>query len=362
MMNIDLHYLNTNKVNLLNFDRKKMQNFMHLIDEKSFRADQLMHWIYQRFCNNFSYMTNFTECLKNKLKNTSFIQFPYILKEIVSIDHTIKWLISVQNGIIETIYIPEKKRGTLCISSQVGCPLTCTFCATGMQGFKRNLLVSEIVGQIWLAYQKINNNTKHVYFPITNIVFMGMGEPLLNLKNLITALNIISDTCGFNISKKKIVISTAGIIPALNKLSKICDVKLAISLHASNNTIRNRLMPINKRYNIQSLLKTVLRFLQNSKLNKNGITIEYIMLHNINDSIVHAKELIKLLYNIPSKINLIPWNYLPNSHLKCSSITKINIFSKYLINKGLMTTIRKTRGQDIQAACGQLTGNNNYKS
>ncbi|WP_343128000.1 23S rRNA (adenine(2503)-C(2))-methyltransferase RlmN [Buchnera aphidicola (Takecallis taiwana)] len=357
-MNIDAYDPNIKKVNLLNLDRTKMRNFMHTINEKNFRADQIMHWIYQRFCSNFDHMTNLTTMLRCKLKEVSCIEFPYIIKEIISEDYTIKWLISVPNGVIETIYIPEKKRGTLCISSQVGCALKCQFCATGINGFTRNLLVSEIVGQIWLAYQKINNNIHCIHYPITNIVFMGMGEPLLNLHNVITALNIISDSCGFRISKKKIVISTAGIVPALDQLSKSYDVKLAISLHASNDMIRNQLMPINKKYNIAALLESVLKFFKQSQLNKHGITIEYIMLHNINDSIIHAKELVKILHKIPSKINLIPWNYLPNSDLQCSSINTIHSFSKYLINKGLITTIRKTRGQDIQAACGQLTGSN----
>ncbi|QCI27192.1 23S rRNA (adenine(2503)-C(2))-methyltransferase RlmN [Buchnera aphidicola] len=354
-MKILLNLNNKKKINLLNFDYSQMKNFMYSINEKPFRANQIMNWIYKHFCTDFNQMTNLKDTLKKKLYNLSYIQAPNYIKKVISKDHTIKWLFSVNNGIIETIYIPEKKRNTLCISSQIGCILKCKFCATGEQGFKKNLLVSEIIGQIWRICKSIKKNKK--LNPITNIVFMGMGEPLLNLKNVIQSLKIIFDKFGFNISKKKVVLSTSGIIPAIDKLSNIIDVKLAVSLHASNDDVRNHLMPINKKYNIHLLLSSISRFIKKSKLNKNGITIEYIMLKNINDTIFHAKELIKLLKNIPSKINLIPFNNFSNNYLKCSTNNQINIFSKFLIKHGFITTIRKSRGQDIQAACGQLTGN-----
>lgn len=354
-MNFFLYYKEDKKINLMDLDHENMKNLMHAIHEKKFRSDQIMHWIYQCFCKNIDNMINLPLNLRNKLKNISVIQMPIVIKEIISSDKTIKWILSVSHGTIEMVYIPEKNRGTLCISSQVGCILQCNFCATGMQGFKRNLLVSEIIGQIWIAYNKINNKNTLCH-PITNIVFMGMGEPLLNLNNIVKTLNIIFSKFGFNISKKKVILSTAGIVPALDKLSDIIDIKLALSLHAPNDILRNQLMPINKKYNISVLLSAVIRFLKKSKLNKNGITIEYIMLKNINDTLIHAKELVQILKNVPSKINLIPWNYLPNVNLECSDITQINLFSKFLIRKGLFVTVRKPKGQDIQAACGQLTG------
>ncbi|CAL4320939.1 23S rRNA (adenine(2503)-C(2))-methyltransferase RlmN [Buchnera aphidicola] len=348
------------KINLLNFDRHQMRNFFCSIGEKSFCADQIMIWIYHHFCCDFDKMTNLKKNLRKKLKKISTIFAPKFIQEKVSIDGTIKWMVDLNNQNIETVYIPEKNRGTLCISSQSGCILNCQFCATGHQGFNRNLLVSEIVGQIWRAYKKINILKKNIFHPITNIVIMGMGEPLLNFNNVITALRIMSDNLGFNISKRKIVLSTSGIIPAIDKLSKIMDVKLAISLHASNNTIRNKIMPINKKYNIESLLSAILRFLKKSKINKDGITIEYVMLKNINDTLYHAQQLIKLLRYIPSKINLIPWNNFLNSNFTASDSNQIKKFANFLINKGFVTTIRKPRGQDIQAACGQLNGNLSY--
>ncbi|MCW5197236.1 23S rRNA (adenine(2503)-C(2))-methyltransferase RlmN [Buchnera aphidicola] len=343
-----------NKINLLNFDRCKMKNFFCSIGEKTFSSDQVMMWIYHNFCHDFNKMTNISIKLRKKLQNMSIIKFPKFVKQYNSIDGTIKWLVNVDNQIIETVYIPEKKRGTLCISSQVGCILNCHFCATGQQKFIRNLLVSEIIGQVWMAKKKINEMKN--YPKITNIVMMGMGEPLLNLNNVVVALKIMSDNLGFNISKKKITISTSGIIPALQKLPNMIDVKLALSLHAPNDIVRNQIMPINKKYNIISLLKTVSKFLKKSKVNKKGITIEYVMLHQINDTLFHAQELIKILQHVPNKINLIPWNNFQNSKFLCSTSIQIEKFSNFLINKGFLTTIRKPRGQDIRAACGQLTG------
>ncbi|CAL4320807.1 Dual-specificity RNA methyltransferase RlmN [Buchnera aphidicola (Pterocallis alni)] len=357
MQNTQNKNINLTKINLLNLNRKKMYNFLQNISEPKFRAHQIMIWIYHHFCNSFDNMTNINNDLKKKLNNISTITPPKFIKEIISSDNTIKWLVSVKGGLIETIYIPEKKRGTLCISSQVGCILNCHFCATGLQKFKRNLLVSEIIGQIWIAIKKINKMDDPKYPKITNIVMMGMGEPLFNFNNVLTAINIISDTFGFNFTKKKIIISTSGIVPAIYKLSSLLDVKLAISLHASNDTLRNKLMPINKKYNISSLLNAIKQFIKTSKLNKKGITIEYVMLHNINDSLLHAKELIQILKNIPIKINLIPWNKIPNSIFKSSTKEQINKFLNFLNQHNIMTTIRKPRGEDIQAACGQLTGN-----
>lgn len=347
---------NVKKINLLNLNKKNMRNFFISIGESSFRADQIMQWIYKYFYNDFDKMTNISHSIKNKLKNFSFIKAPKIKKEFKSIDGSIKWLMEIDDKqIIETIYIPEKNRATLCISSQVGCALKCKFCFTAKQGFNRNLKVSEIIGQIWRA-----NNCLKIQHPkklsITNIVIMGMGEPLLNFKNIIHSVNLMLDNLGFNFSKRRITLSTVGIVPAINKLYNFIDVVLAISLHAPNNKIRDLLVPINKKYNIQSLLYAAKNYVKNSFANRGRVTIEYVMLNNINDNISHAYELTKLLYNIPCKINLIPWNSIPFSTYVCSTKENIKNFSQILKNKGYFVTIRKNRGNDIYAACGQLKG------
>ncbi|CAL4322480.1 Dual-specificity RNA methyltransferase RlmN [Buchnera aphidicola (Protaphis terricola)] len=348
--NINLNILPT-KINLLDLDEKKMQLFISSIGAKSFTTEQIMKWIYNYNCHDFNKMFNISKKIRNKLNQISYINMKNFSEERISSDGTIKWITSLNNQKIETVYIPEKKRSTLCISSQIGCPLKCKFCATGKEGFNRNLKVSEIISQILQA--KIRLKQKK----ITNIVFMGMGEPLLNLNNIITSLNIILHKNGFGLSKRRITLSTSGIIPALDKLSQKIDINLAISLHAPNNYIRNSIMPINKKYNIQSLLSSVSKYLKHSNANHNGVTIEYVMLHNINDSIKHAEELSYILRNIPSKINLIPWNVFKYSNFKCSSSDTINVFANVLRNHGFNTTIRKNRGKDINAACGQLVGN-----
>lgn len=345
------------KINLLNFNYTQMRKFFLSIGEKDFCADQVMHWIYHEYCNNFNKMTNISKILRKKLNDMCVITAPKFIEEKRSVDGTIKWKVAINNNLVETVYIPEKNRSTLCVSSQIGCILKCSFCATGQSGFKGNLNVSEIVGQIWNASKIINRNEFHKHHPITNIVFMGMGEPLLNLNNVVNALKIILNDFGFNISKNKVTLSTSGIVPALDKLRNMIDVNLAISLHAPNNIIRNQLMPINKKYNIQDLLNSISRYLNKSKANRGGITIEYVMLNNINDEVVHAKELAMILKKIPSKINLIPWNFFPNSIYNSSDPIKIKKFASILIKKGFFTIIRKNRGMDINAACGQLIGN-----
>ncbi|ALD15235.1 ribosomal RNA large subunit methyltransferase N [Buchnera aphidicola (Aphis glycines)] len=347
---INLNVLNT-QVNLLDLDFKNIQLFLASIGAKIFTAEQIIQWIYSHNCYDFNKMSNISKKIKKKLHQTSCIKTSNFSEEQISSDGTIKWVTSLNNQKIETVYIPEKKRSTLCISSQIGCSLKCDFCATGKQGFNRNLKVSEIISQILQAKKKLKN-TK-----ITNIVFMGMGEPLLNLNNVITALKIILNINGFGLSKRRITLSTAGIAPAIDKLNKIIDINLAISLHAPNNNIRNLIMPINKIYNIESILSAVSRYLKNSNANRNGVTIEYVMLKNINDSIKNAQELAYILKKIPSKINLIPWNSFKNSNFISSTNSNINTFANILRKKGFNTTIRKNRGQDINAACGQLTGN-----
>ncbi|QCI18826.1 23S rRNA (adenine(2503)-C(2))-methyltransferase RlmN [Buchnera aphidicola] len=348
--NINLSILNS-KINLLNLSPKKMQLFLTSMGAKNFTSEQIMKWIYNYHCYDFNKMLNISKIIRQKLNQNSYINISNFSEEKISSDGTIKWITSLKNQKVETVYIPEEKRSTLCISSQIGCSLKCDFCATGKQGFNRNLTVSEIVSQILQAKKKLKNKK------ITNIVFMGMGEPLLNLNNVVTVLEIILNKNGFGLSKRRITLSTAGIIPAIDKLSQKIDVNLAVSLHASNNSIRDLIMPINKKYNIESLLNSVSRYLKNSSANHNGVTIEYVMLKNINDSIENAYELADILKKIPSKINLIPWNSFKNSNFISSTTNRINTFANILRNKGFNTTIRKNRGKDINAACGQLTGN-----
>ncbi|VFP81101.1 Dual-specificity RNA methyltransferase RlmN [Buchnera aphidicola (Cinara kochiana kochiana)] len=351
---------NKKKINLLDLNLKKMIDFFLQLGEKKFRAIQMMEWIYKKYCINFNKMHNLSNILKHKLKNVSVIQLPQCSEEKKSNDGTIKWKFLFNTEFVETVYIPEKNRATLCISSQAGCALKCNFCATGKLGYTRNLLVSEIIGQIWFVINKIHQFKlkNYILHPITNIVMMGMGEPLLNLRNIIPVIDIIIDKNGFNFSKNKVTLSTAGIVPAINKIAGKIDISLAISLHAPNDNIRDMIMPINKVYNINMLLLSIKNYLSKSTANRGIVTIEYIMLLNINDSISHAKELSVLLKNIPCKINLIPWNPIKNSFYQCSSYEKIIIFSNYLKNKGFIVTIRKNRGSDIDAACGQLIGKN----
>ncbi|UAJ65886.1 23S rRNA (adenine(2503)-C(2))-methyltransferase RlmN [Candidatus Schneideria nysicola] len=350
------------KINLLDLDRTNMEKFFNDIGESPFRVNQLMKWIYHHYCDDFDKMTNFNLTLKNKLKKLAVISVPPIVKEQISSDGTIKWALEIDQQIIEMVYIPEIKRSTLCISSQIGCPLQCSFCYTAQQGLYRNLRLSEIVGQIWQAKKfLISKKKEHLLTNeniITNIVFMGMGEPLLNFNNVLSAISIMLDSFGFGLSKRHITLSTSGIIPALNKLSKSSiDIILAISLHAPNNTIRNKIMPINKKYNIEELLSTLKKYYSQESLSKKKkITIEYLMLDTINDHIEHAHELAQKLKNIYCKINLIPWNKFPNAPYKSSSNKKIKQFANILKKYGFTTTIRKIRGNDINAACGQLSG------
>ena len=367
LYNLDLKRKKNKKINLLNFNLIKMKEFFLSLGEQEFRAVQLMDWIYKKYCCNFDVMNNFSINLKKKLNDIAIIQAPKYISKQISKDGTIKWNFFVDTGYIETIYIPEKNRSTLCISSQIGCVLKCKFCATGCLGFTRNLEISEIIGQIWYIMKIIKNNHLHVMkifqiSKITNVVMMGMGEPLLNLKNVIPAVHIILSQYGFNLSKHKFTLSTAGIVPAIKKISGKIDVSLAISLHASNDLLRNTLMPINKKFNIASLLSAVQEYLKTSTANRSVVTIEYIMLKGINDTIHHAEELILLLKNLSCKINLIPWNPIKNSKYQCSNNKTIHIFSDCLIKSGFIVKVRKNRGSDIDAACGQLAGLKDRKS
>ncbi len=343
------------KINLLDFNKSMMENFFLNLGEKKFVADQIMYWIYKKFCFNFFMMHNISKKIRKKLYCLSKIKLPKIFDIKYSVDGVIKFILDVNNDLIETVYIPEKKRKTLCISSQVGCTIKCSFCATGKMKFKRNLLVSEIIGQVLLVINFLKNKiffVKDYNKYITNIVFMGMGEPLLNFNNVVNSINIMIDC--FYFSKRKIVISTSGIVPSIYKLIGIIDIVVTLSLHAPNNILRSKIMSINNIYNLHDILKAMNIYIRNSKSNKGKLNIEYIMLNNINDSFKYANQLVNLLKDFSVKINLIPYNNINNGIYTKSSNERILLFHNFLKKKNIFSFIRKTRGSDINASCGQL--------
>ena len=344
------------KVNLMNLTRAQMREFFAELGEKPFRADQLMKWIYHFGEDNFDNMTNLNKKLREKLKSVAEIKAPEVAVEQRSADGTIKWAMQVGDQQVETVYIPEADRATLCVSSQVGCALACTFCSTAQQGFNRNLTVSEIIGQVWRASKIIGNFGVTGVRPITNVVMMGMGEPLLNVANVVPAMEIMLDDFAYGLSKRRVTLSTSGVVPALDNLSKMIDVALAISLHAPNDELRDEIVPLNKKYNIKTLIDSVNRYLSVSNANHGKVTIEYVMLDHVNDHVEHAHQLAEVLKNTPCKINLIPWNPFPEAPYAKSSNTRIDRFQKTLMEYGLTVIVRKTRGDDIDAACGQLAG------
>ena len=344
------------KVNLMNLTRAQMREFFAELGEKPFRADQLVKWIYHFGEDNFDNMTNLNKKLREKLKSVAEIKAPEVAVEQRSADGTIKWAMQVGDQQVETVYIPEADRATLCVSSQVGCALACTFCSTAQQGFNRNLTVSEIIGQVWRASKIIGNFGVTGVRPITNVVMMGMGEPLLNVANVVPAMEIMLDDFAYGLSKRRVTLSTSGVVPALDNLSKMIDVALAISLHAPNDKLRDEIVPLNKKYNIKTLIDSVNRYLSLSNANHGKVTIEYVMLDHVNDHVEHAHQLAEVLKNTPCKINLIPWNPFPEAPYAKSSNTRIDRFQKTLMEYGLTVIVRKTRGDDIDAACGQLAG------
>ncbi|EKX97478.1 23S rRNA methyltransferase [Aggregatibacter actinomycetemcomitans Y4] len=344
------------KVNLMNLTRAQMREFFAELGEKPFRADQLVKWIYHFGEDNFDNMTNLNKALREKLKTMAEIKAPEVAVEQRSADGTIKWAMQVGDQQVETVYIPEADRATLCVSSQVGCALACTFCSTAQQGFNRNLTVAEIIGQVWRASKIIGNFGVTGVRPITNVVMMGMGEPLLNVANVVPAMEIMLDDFAYGLSKRRVTLSTSGVVPALDNLSKMIDVALAISLHAPNDELRDEIVPLNKKYNIKNLIDSVNRYLSVSNANHGKVTIEYVMLDHINDHVEHAHQLAEVLKNTPCKINLIPWNPFPEAPYAKSSNTRIDRFQKTLMEYGLTVIVRKTRGDDIDAACGQLAG------
>lgn len=356
-LNADSADLSTEKINLLNFTRTQMREFFTTLGEKAFRADQIMKWIYQFGYDDFDLMTDINKVLREKLKQIAEIKAPEIAQEQRSNDGTIKWALNVGNNqLIEVVYIPERDRATLCVSSQVGCALACKFCSTAQQGFNRNLRVSEIIGQVWRASKVIGLTGKLADRPITNVVMMGMGEPLLNVSNVVPAMEIMLDDFAYGLSKRRVTLSTSGVVPALDKLGEMIDVALAISLHAPNDKIRSEIMPINDKYNMAMLRDSIHCYLSKSNANHGKVTIEYVLLNQINDGTEHAHELAEFLKNTPCKINLIPWNPFPEAPYARSSNSRIDRFMKVLMEYGFTVIVRKTRGDDIDAACGQLAG------
>jgi len=360
-------------INLLDFDAKKLTGFCGEIGERPFRAKQLLRWIHQSGEADFDGMSNLAKVLREKLSATAVVKPPEVISEHISTDGTRKWLMNVGSGNgIEAVFIPESRRSTLCVSSQVGCALACTFCSTGRQGFNRNLGVAEIIGQLWWANKALattkeevvpeNNSISEIKqvrpaehnYKVSNVVMMGMGEPLANFENVVSALDLMLDDNAYGLSRRRVTVSTSGLVPAIDRLSERCPVALAVSLHAPNDMLRDELVPINKKYPLKELLASCQRYLKTAP--RNFITFEYIMLAGINDSISQARELVKLVKDTPCKFNLIPFNPFPNSGYKCSSSEAIRQFRDVLMQAGLISTVRKTRGDDIDAACGQLAG------
>ena len=344
------------KINLLNLDHQGLREYFASIGEKPFRADQIMKWIYHFGYADFEQMTNLNKKLREKLQRHCEIKAPEISQKQVSSDGTIKYALVLEGGQeVETVWIPENDRATLCVSSQVGCALECTFCSTAQQGFNRNLSMAEIIGQVWRVANDIGATRITGKRPITNIVMMGMGEPLLNMKNLIPSLDTMLNDLGYGLSKRRVTVSTSGVVPALDMLKEKIDCALAVSIHAPDNTLRDELVPINKKYPLEQFIAAAARYIDGSKANKQA-TIEYVMLDHVNDSTEQAHALAHVLKDLPSKINLIPFNHYPGSPYKRPSNSRIDRFDKVLQSYGLTVITRRTRGEDIDAACGQLAG------
>ena len=345
----------SDKINLLGLDRKAMQSFFVTLGEKSYRAEQAIKWIHFQGINDLQLMTNFSKPLREKMQNIAEIRAPEVAYESTATDGTHKWIIRLADGnCIETVFIPEKTRGTLCVSSQVGCVLNCDFCSTGKQGFNRNLTSAEIIGQVWIAVRSLSKQQGLHDHAITNVVMMGMGEPLLNFDNVVMAMNIMLDDFSYGLSKRRVTLSTAGVIPAMYQLREISDVALAVSLHAPNDALRNQLVPLNKKYPLKELMAACRAYFKDEK--RRYVTIEYVMLAGVNDQPEHAKQLIALLKDMRAKVNLIPFNPFPSTIYQRSEQKVIDYFRETLMAAGINCITRKTRGENIDAACGQLVG------
>ncbi|TAK90937.1 MAG: 23S rRNA (adenine(2503)-C(2))-methyltransferase RlmN [Burkholderiaceae bacterium] len=344
----------TEPTNLLDFDPAALMAWCGARGEKAFRARQLLRWIHQAGASDFQAMTDLAKSLREKLEHEACIQAPAVLSDHTSADGTRKWLLDVgQGNAIESVFIPEANRGTLCISTQAGCAVNCRFCSTGHQGFNRNLSVGEIIGQLWWANRALGANEKDERV-ISNVVLMGMGEPLLNYDHTISALRLMLDDHAYGLSRRRVTLSTSGVVPMMDRLGADCPVALAVSLHAPNDALRDVLVPLNKKYPLRELMAACQRYLAFAP--RDFITFEYVMLDGVNDSDDHARELIALVRDVPCKFNLIPFNPFPESGLHRSAAARIKTFSLLLQDAGIVTTVRKTRGDDIDAACGQLAG------
>jgi 23S rRNA (adenine2503-C2)-methyltransferase len=344
------------KVNLLDFDRQGLRDFFAQIGEKPYRAEQVMKWMYHHLESDFGKMTDVGKALRAKLEDTCYVGPPDTIVEKAAIDGTHKWLLGMNGGnAIEAVYIPEPSRGTLCVSSQVGCALACTFCSTGTQGFSRNLSTAEIIGQVWVAAKHLGN-VPHQQRRITNVVMMGMGEPLLNFEPVVAAMSLMRDDLGFGLASKRVTLSTAGLVPMIDKLSAVSDVSLAVSLHAANDELRTELVPLNKRYDLASLAGACERYI--ARKPRTSITFEYTLMKGINDQPEHARQLIRWMRKLPgnNKVNLIPFNPFPGARYERSGQAEIHAFQTQLLNANVLTMLRRTRGDDIDAACGQLKG------
>lgn len=347
-------------VNLLNFSQPQLAEYFQGLGEKPFRAKQLMRWMHHFGVQDFEQMTDIAKTLREKLALEASITPPAVHLEQVSDDGTRKWLIDAgNNNGVETVFIPEDDRGTLCISSQVGCALECTFCSTGRQGFNRNLSVAEIIGQLWVANKSLRQADGYDMLPaneriISNVVMMGMGEPLANYDNVVTAMQIMLDDSAYGLSRRRVTLSTSGMVPAMDRLKEDCPVALAVSLHAPNDKLRDEIVPINKKYPLAALMAACLRYLE--KAPRDFVTFEYVMLDGINDTLEHARQLLEVVKDVPCKFNLIPFNPFPDSGYDTSRHDNIRRFRDVLMQAGYVVTTRKTRGEDIDAACGQLAG------
>lgn len=343
------------KTNLLGLDRAALEAFFLERGEKAFRAVQVMKWIHQRGVTDFAQMTDISKSLRARLLEEAEVRAPELVMEQESGDGTRKWVMRLDDGnAIETVYIPDGDRATLCVSSQVGCALDCTFCATARQGFNRNLTAAEIIAQLWFAWHALPANARGER-PITNVVMMGMGEPLLNFDNVVAAMGLMQDDHAYGLSKRRVTLSTSGVVPAMDRLAGTIDVALAVSLHAPEDALRDRLVPLNRKYPIAELMAACDRYLE-GKNYRSRITYEYVMLDGINDQPEHARKLVKLLRHRPAKVNLIPFNPFPGTRYRRSPQDVIDRFGSILNEAGIVTITRRTRGDEIDAACGQLAG------
>ena len=346
------------RTNLLDFDRQGLENFFADLGEKPFRARQILQWVYQRNVDDFAEMSDLSKALRARLGEVAEIRLPAVALDQRSDDGSRKWLLQLADGnCIEAVYIPERDRATLCVSSQVGCGLNCSFCSTAQQGFNRNLTTAEIIGQVLVASRLLaadgiscNENGR----AISNVVMMGMGEPLLNFDNVVPAMRLMLDDLAFGLSRRRVTLSTSGVVPELDRLREACDVALAVSLHATDDALRDELVPINRKYPIRELMAACRRYVEDGS--RRRVTFEYVMLDGVNDSDEHARALVKLLRGVPAKVNLIPFNTFPGTRYQRSPAERIARFQQIIVDAGLVTITRRTRGDDIDAACGQLAG------